>query len=190
MYNAKAFLEGLIVNEVLTKTASFEKLAQPPGMFPQTPGMYPQTPGMYPQTSGRFPPTVADLVQATQAGYAAQAALRAERRENARKLQELRDQVKDVLPKLSNKGRNAVYNQIRMGQLPDKDKLLEEYPKQRPKNPTDVVPTLGAPPLVEEIPPGMNPSMSELLAAHPQPPRPQKPLRPQIPPRGGIDIPD
>jgi len=30
MHNAKAFLEGLIVNEVLTKTASFEKLAFPP----------------------------------------------------------------------------------------------------------------------------------------------------------------
>jgi hypothetical protein len=30
MHNIKAFLEGLIVNEVLTKTASFEKLAFPP----------------------------------------------------------------------------------------------------------------------------------------------------------------
>jgi hypothetical protein len=30
MHNVKAFLEGLIVNEVLTKTASFEKLAFPP----------------------------------------------------------------------------------------------------------------------------------------------------------------
>jgi hypothetical protein len=30
MHNVKAFLEGLIVNEVLTKTASFEKLAYPP----------------------------------------------------------------------------------------------------------------------------------------------------------------
>jgi hypothetical protein len=30
VHNSKAFLEGLIVNEVLTKTASFEKLAFPP----------------------------------------------------------------------------------------------------------------------------------------------------------------
>jgi hypothetical protein len=30
MHNIKAFLEGLIVNEVLTKTASFEKLAFSP----------------------------------------------------------------------------------------------------------------------------------------------------------------
>jgi hypothetical protein len=34
MYNTKAFLEGLIVNEVLTKTASFEKLAAPPVIYP------------------------------------------------------------------------------------------------------------------------------------------------------------
>jgi hypothetical protein len=34
VHNSKAFLEGLIVNEVLTKTASFEKLAFPPFAVP------------------------------------------------------------------------------------------------------------------------------------------------------------
>jgi hypothetical protein len=151
MYNAKAFLEGLIVNEVLTKTASFEKLAQPPGMYP---------------------PTVAGLVQAwhnqlaeQRAADAAHRKVFSEWRQGVKGLQDQRKELglDTVLQRMPQAQRAVVARRIREGNLPTKEEV-EEWAQKYPERPKNISPAGPAPattppgigtPAPKATPPGM-----------------------------------
>jgi hypothetical protein len=125
MYNAKAFLEGLIVNEVLTKTASFEKLAQQPYMF-------------Y--------PTWNDVIQNFRAQTAAEAAQRDTRRQEAQERANYLRQIgylgyQGVESRLPKELRESIARNIMKGRLPTKeevDALAKRYPvkQNEQKKPT------------------------------------------------------
>lgn len=176
MHNAKAFLEGLIVNEVLTKTASFEKLAQQPFYIP---------------------PSVAAL-NAIKQQQAWEAQQRRQRMEDAQAFREFREKsgLGDAFSQMNEAGRAAAARQLMQGKLPDLSELMKRYPKQSSKvGPSGKMPAEGIPgPLPKAGPPGMTPPGLKPPAAplHPSlppyPAYPPSPSGPQNPPKGSDKI--
>jgi hypothetical protein len=177
MYNAKAFLEGLIVNEVLTKTASFEKLAQQPGVYPL--GFNPN------QNPNAIPPTLADAVRAAQNYYNWQAWQRRQRMEDAQAFREFREKsgLGDAFSQMNEAGRAAAARQLMKGKLPPLLQLMEKYPNQSSKvGPSGKIPDEGAPgPLPKAGPPGMTPPGLKPPAAPLHPSLPPYPIYPPSP---------
>jgi hypothetical protein len=141
MYNTKAFLEGLIVNEVLTKTASFEKLAQQP-VTPYSNWL--------------------NLTQSAQQQYGLESEQRRNQMQRNYKLRQYMEDsgFKGELSKLPPAARAAAAHQISAGALPDAnliEELKKRYSKQAPKvTPASKVPAEGAPgPATKATPPGM-----------------------------------
>jgi hypothetical protein len=161
MYNAKAFLEGLIVNEVLTKTASFEKLAQQPGIFS---------------------PNWNDYVQIVQAQRAAQAAAAAAHREAfSQQRREIIDAQKrreesglnEVLKRMPEAQRAIIARRIREGKLPTEEEI-RAWEQKYPGRPKNISP---AGPASKTTPPGMGSPGLKAPASppYPYPPYPSQP---------------
>jgi hypothetical protein len=171
MYNAKAFLEGLIVNEVLTKTASFEKLAQQPGMFS---------------------PNWVEAIGALQTQRAAQRAADAAHREafsqQRKEINDLQKQREDLglnplLQRMPPAQRAIIARRIREGKLPTEDEIrtwAQKYPG-RPKNISPAGPASKATTPGMEAP-GIKPPASPPYPPYPPylpyPPSPSPPTPP------------
>jgi len=169
MYNTKAFLEGLIVNEVLTKTASFEKLAQQPSIFS---------------------PNWNDYVQTVQAQRAGQAAADAAHREAfSQKRQEISDLQKwreesglnAVLQRMPQAQRAIIGKRIREGKLPTEEEI-KAWEQKYPGRPTNISPVGPEP---KATPPGMGPPGLKTPASPSYPSYPPYPSQPTPPMSGG-----